>query len=370
MLAVQPVSGPVPLPVRLDSSASHDSDGRIVRRELSVDGAPFEEVEENHQLTLASPGAHQISLRVSDDSGRTALDTKTVTAEPGSAAAVSFQIDLYFPSARVSPRERQAYRTAADRWTEVVVGGLPDKRVRPGQVEQACGSGYNFSGEIDDLLLIADVREIDGPAGVIGMASACLLRPDGFPLVGVIVLDRADVDLLAVSGDLHSVVSHEFGHVLDLSLSGWERRGLLAYDRSDCHDSRPVYFTGAAAANEFAKLGGSGPVPVEDNGVRGTACSHWHEEALRSELMTGYLDKDAKLSRITAAALADMGYQVDQGGTDDYLLPVPGSPRPQAASLPLGERLLAPGGILDEAGDLIPLPAQNPVDLELRLPGR
>jgi hypothetical protein len=363
-LALEPSSGPVPLRVMADSSASHD-DGVIVKREIALGDGRFEEVGERHSLTFYTAGTHQITLRVTDDSGRTASVHGSVTAEPDDWSGSDFRIDVLYPGGRMGPGERQVFEAAARRWAEVVVGDLRDTLVQASHVEQVCG--YSFSGMIDDVLLFADLDDIDGPGGIVGMAGACLLRADGFPLAGVIILDAADVDFMAASGDLPIIVRHELGHVLDLSQGGWQRRGLLSHERPQCYYSRLVRFTGDAAAEEFARLGGGGRVPVEENGVVGTACSHWDEETFRSELMTGYLDRDAALSRITAGALLDMGYLVRLDAADGYTLPSPSALRTQSAGTPVRERLLPPGGVIDEDGEMRPLPYSEPLDVELEL---
>lgn len=370
VITVTPRQGPVPLDVLVDSGASRDLDGEIVLRELAIDDEPFYEIDVTHQLRLVSEGSHRLTLRVTDDDGEIGVAETTVVAGPAGGSVSGFRISVLYPAGRVSTRDKQAFEAAATKWSAVVIGDLPDATVSAGQVQQACGSDYRHSGHIDDLLLFGDVRDLDGPGGVVGMAGACLLRSDGFPLVGIIVLDRADIEFLAASGDLHTVVQHELGHVLDLSMSGWQRRGLLAHDRHDCFDSRTVHFTGGSAAHEFAELGGSGQVPVEDNGVPGTACSHWDEETFHSELMTGYLDRDARLSRITAGALGDMGYRVDLDAADPYSLPSEGELRPQGAGLAITERLLPVGGVLEEDGELRLLPEEVPFDVDLRLPHR
>lgn len=366
-MTVEPARGPVPLDVRIDSGASHDPDGQVVVRELAIDGGPYIEVGAAHSARFTTAGTHRVSLRVTDDSGGSATAEATVIADPGHAATSGFEIDLYYPTGRVGTRERQAFAAAAQRWSELVVGDLVAASVQPSHVEQACGREYSFSGMVDDLLLVGDVKEIDGAGGIVGMAGPCLLRSDGFPLVGLIILDRDDVDFLAASGDLHTVVRHELGHVLDMNLNGWNRRSLLSHDQPGCYDSRLVEFTGSQAAREFARLGGSGSVPVEENGVSGTACSHWDEETFRSELMTGYLDKDARLSRVSAGALADMGYEVELSAADDYLLPPPGTVRTQGAAIRMSEQVLPPGGVVDPAGDFTPLSPEDPQHLELEL---
>lgn len=273
---------------------------------------------------------------------------------PNAVQGGSFDLQVLYPGTQLEARARQAFEDAAQRWSQVVVGDLRDSAVEARYVEQYC-EGYSFSGMVDDILLIADVKELDGPGGIVGMAGACILRANGFPLVGLIVIDSQDIDQLASSGDLETVVLHEMGHVLDMSDSGWQRRGLLVYDRERCMESMTVQFTGSRAMNEYSRLGGYGRVPVENNAVPGTACSHWDYETFQSELMTGYLSSDAKLSRLTIAALADMGYEVDMSAADDYSLD-PGGVRPQSLARPVGERLLQPRVVQGENGEVVPLP--------------
>jgi hypothetical protein len=49
--------------------------------------------------------------------------------------------------------------------------------------------------------------------------------------------------------------------------------------------------------------------------------NHWDEETFDNEIMTPDADTNELLSRITIAALADMGYEVDYSARDDYSPP-------------------------------------------------
>jgi len=59
-------------------------------------------------------------------------------------------------------------------------------------------------------------------------------------------------------------------------------------------------------------------IPVEQDGGSGTAGSHWDEQALINELMTGYINGDTStttvndnyLSKFSVMSLADLGYKV------------------------------------------------------------
>ncbi|CAN0134456.1 unnamed protein product, partial [Phaeothamnion confervicola] len=63
---------------------------------------------------------------------------------------------------------------------------------------------------------------------------------------------------------------------------------------------------------------------IENNYGPGTACSHWDEEQLKGELMTGVAQPESPrmpLSVITIGAMADLGYAVDYGAADPFTLP-------------------------------------------------
>ena len=261
-------------------------------------------------------------------------------------------MQVVYTGSDLAVEEREAFASAVRRWSQVVVGDLDDSFVESRHVKEYC-NGYDYSGQVDDLLLFAGVEDIDGPGAVVGAAGACIVRADGFPLVGLVIIDESDIDSLTSSGDLYTVVLHELGHVLDLSLSGWQRRDLLRFDRAQCLESALVEFTGNRAMAEYSRMGGLGEVPVENNSVPGTACSHWDYETFHSELMTGYLSSDPKLSSLTIGALADMGYEVNMGAADKYSL-ASGMVRPQSLGRPLEEMLLPRPVTLDELGEIVP----------------
>jgi hypothetical protein len=207
-----------------------------------------------------------------------------------------------------------AFAAAADRWTRVVVGELP---------------GVLADGEyIDDLLVLVQGVELDGPGGVVGQAGATLLRPASaegsafLPAKGVMSFDVADLARLAADGTLVDVLTHELGHVLGFGTT-WRHKALISGETS----YNPT-FAGAAAMAEYQALRGGGRprrVPVENTGGPGARCGHWREALFPHELMaratwatgTGGMP----LSRLTVASLADLGYQVDLEAADFYTLP-------------------------------------------------
>src|SRR5690606_11014763 len=161
-------------------------------------------------------------------------------------------------------------------------------------------------------------------------------------------------------------ILHEMGHVLDLNGYVWETAGFLTYNEpGDCLASNVVEFTGPKAVAEWAALGGSGNVPVENNGIAGTACSHWDEETFGHELMTGYVSLGMALSRLTVAALDDLAYQVNYAAADAYP-PPPAAPLLTASVTLLREEILRPLGSIGPDGTMTSFPPMAPYPLDLR----
>lgn len=174
--------------------------------------------------------------------------------------------------------------------------------------------------KIDDLLIEAVGTSIDGPKGILGQAGPTHVRLGSLiPAKGQMEFDRSDLARMEGDGSLQSVIVHEMGHVLGLGTL-WKHKGLLQGSGT----ANPV-FTGKLAMREFGILEGSNkplPVPVENTGGSGTRDGHWRESVFGSELMTGFLDPGKNpLSRLTIAALQDMGYQISFNTADPYALP-------------------------------------------------
>jgi len=230
------------------------------------------------------------------------------------ATTSPFTISVRFVGG-LSDTQMAAFAAAAERWVKVIVGDLPDVRI---------------DGEIvDDVLIMAEGRAIDGEGMVLGQAGPTHLRPAGsgaaalIPAKGVMRFDTADLARMEAAGTLGDVITHEMGHVLGIGTL-WERKGLI----TGAGTANPT-FSGAGAIAEYRKLnGGTGndEVPVENTGGPGTADGHWRERTFGNELMTGFVrSADNPLSRLTVACLADCGYEVDLDAADDYALPTMGA---------------------------------------------
>lgn len=235
-------------------------------------------------------------------------------AAPAAAAPSEFTIVVRFEGG-LTENQKNAFKSAADRWTRAIIGDLPAVVVR---------------GEtIDDLLIIASGVPIDGTSGVLGQAGPTHLRPQSagaaalLPARGIMEFDTADLARMEADGSLGDVITHEMGHVLGVGVI-WEDKALL----QGAGTSNPT-FTGQGAVQEYATLRGatdSVAVPVENSGGPGTRDSHWKDDVFGNELMTGFVRNAGNpLSRMTVASLQDLGYTVDLSAAEPYSLPLPGA---------------------------------------------
>ena len=222
---------------------------------------------------------------------------------PPQPAPGGFQITLSLNG--LSASQQALANQAAGRWERVIIGDLPNVR---------------YQGRtIDDVLVVVRAAAVDGPSGILAQAG-----PGTYlPYVGSVTLDTADLAQMEASGDLLDVLAHEIGHVLGFGTL-WTQQRLLA----GAGTSNPR-FIGARATAEYNALfnAKSGGVPVEAGGGPGTALAHWRESVFRTELMTGWSDAGTSaLSRVTVAAMADMGYQVNLAAAEPFTAPLTRAP--------------------------------------------
>ncbi|MFM7069338.1 MAG: leishmanolysin-related zinc metalloendopeptidase, partial [Actinomycetes bacterium] len=290
-------------------------------------------------VDFRDPGTTVVGLRVSNGASPDVVATTTITV--GAPASEPFDITLLFVGSFNASRTA-AFQNAAARWSQVIHTGLANTPLS--YAAGGCGTdSAAYSGTIDDVLITASVTSIDGPGNVLASAGPCYYRTaNGLALAGSMRFDVADIVNLENSGDLGDVVLHEMGHVLGIgTLNGWSSNQTGAGTLNSA-------FVGNRALGIWQQLGGTGSVPVENNGVSGTTDSHWRESVFDRELMTGYEDAGLDpLSSLTIAALGDFGYGVDLSTADSFLLPAPTVTMPsfRAPSGPTEQLLRPVGGV-------------------------
>ena len=154
--------------------------------------------------------------------------------------------------------------------------------------------------QVDDILITAELTNIDGLYGVLGQAGPTSVRTgSSLPATAQMQFDIVDVNDMGLAV-FSEVVLHEMSHSLGFG-SIWDRLGLVSNGQ----------FTGANANNEYHAMGGAGFIPVEQDGGSGTAGSHWDEETFGNELMTGYINDGMNyFTSMSAASFADLGYHL------------------------------------------------------------
>ncbi len=221
--------------------------------------------------------------------------------------------------------QESTIQDAIDYWDKIIIGDLPD----------ATTTIWENNYPVDDFLVgIAKKTQSDGVGGVLASATPLQFRNSGtqLPVVGQIQYDPADLNSLS-NQDLFQITIHEMAHALGFVPSQQLKdRGLLLDKYGALVDgTEAYYFNGTKAKEEYNKLLGKAPnsyllwgVPLDQEGDK---TIHWEESIFGNEIMTEYFqfNIDNPVSRLTLAAFEDMGYTVDYGYADNYIIPIVGS---------------------------------------------
>lgn len=267
----------------------------------------------------ASSGTSTITAQYVDSSGAVLLSAPyslTVTlpaptpvpAPPPSGSGYQFTL-VFTPG--TDARLVSAAQAAAARWEKIITSSIGSRTVS--LAAQDCGNTTAYSATVKDIVIFVGTQAIDGANGVLAESGPCLISGSNrLPVAAQLIFDTSDLNSL--SAQLPTIAMHEFGHALGIG-SLWNLQNLL--QGSGTSDPR---YTGANGKREYAALGGTlGLVPVENSGGQGTAGGHWREKTFGNELMTGYLNSGSNpLSRLSIAALEDLGYSVSYASADPY----------------------------------------------------
>jgi len=296
-------------------------------------------------------GTGPLQQVVASSLGASATFSASTTPPPASGVT----IDIRYAGPPPSPAVQAALAAGAARWREIVVGDLADivlsgdDYIGPIEVEtDVPGIGTvtcvpRLADQvIDDMVIYADIRPIDGATGanILGFAIPAVARSDFTTIAGCMVFDEENLAQLESLGRLGDLVLHEMAHVIGIGAT-WLDHGLLV---GGCPaGAAEPYFAGASARQAFrasltAPFAGA-IVPVEGNGpcFGGTRDTHWRESVLDNELMTGFIEATGPnpLSAITAASLRDVRYVVNDAAADPFSLLRTGA----AAARAPGQRL-------------------------------
>lgn len=316
------------------------------------------------QTTSAASDANGLITLPSWTLGRTALpQVVRVTAGQASgdiSASVhsDFHIDVRFFGPDMTDAQKALFTNAAARISALVTGDIPDVPLVNFDVGGVCGFPELpvLNETIDDLVIYASVQNIDGPGRILAQAGPCAFRgrSQGYlTTIGVMEFDSADLDRMGANGTLQDVITHEMLHVLGIGTL-WDAQGLTQNEGTPT-----VSYQGVAGKKGCLDDGGlstcSSGVPVENNGIPGTADSHWRESIFQSELMTGYVNAGGMpLSAITAGSLQDMGYTVNMLAVDPFRVPVtPSSSNTIPGDMGWERPLPGPGAVVSPTGNAV-----------------
>jgi hypothetical protein len=288
-----------------------------------------------------------------------------LSADISATVATAYHIDVRFFGPEMSDAQKALFNNAAARLSAIVTGDVPDLRLTNVDLSNVCGiAGLPTLNEtIDDIVIYASVQHIDGPSRILAQSGPCILRNQGagyLTAAGVMAFDDADIDASDAQGLLQGVITHEMLHVLGVGTL-WSLKGLL-----QAPGTAAVTYLGAAGRQGCVDDGGGfvcgSGVPVENNGVEGTADAHWRESVFQSELMTGYVNFGGMpLSAITVGSLADMGYVVDPFAADPFQVPGAGT---TTSAIPTGarawERPLPARGVVVEPNGTVTVGSTRP----------
>jgi hypothetical protein len=298
--------------------------------------------------------------------GRTALPqivhassaSSSLSADVSAVVQSNFHIDVRFIGSGMTDDQKALFTNAAARISAVIVGAIPDVTYSDLSVSNACGiTGLPILNEtIQSLVIFASVQAIDGPGGILAASGPCVLRNGGgFPSVGAMFFDAEDLAGLASRGILQDVMTHEMLHSVGFGTI-WDKKGMLVGAGT----------VNSAFVGSQARLGcivDGGPticaisVPVENDGIPGTADAHWRESLFGSELMTGFVNNGGMpLSAITVGSLADLGYTVNPLAADPFVVPTPAQHNAVPSTATPWERRIQPRVVPESA----PPPVRNP----------
>ena len=303
-----------------------------------------------------TPAAWRLGLKKRIVTGRAVLASNPAVSTALRAEFQSdYQIEVRF-SGTASDAIRLAFDRAADRIAGVITGDVADQFIANFDPARCGGPAGVITETIDDVVIYADVSDIDGPGKVLGRAGPCVTRSTSrHTVVGLMQFDVADAQNLVNSGRFEAVVMHEMLHVVGVG-SLWRAKNLLEGDVAV--DPRFVGARGTEGCLTigFATACGIGSVPVENTGGSGTAGSHWRESVFDAELMTGFAEATAAmpLSALTVGSLEDFGYVTNPGAADPFtvaalarVVPIPRPTDPPELDVVLAPRLdVTPAGWL------------------------
>jgi len=268
------------------------------------------------------------------------LQSISLAGTVSATVATSYALEVRYFGGDPAPSVRTAFDNAAARIRGAITGTLglvPFTNVDLNAGNTNCGVPVVLNEQVRDVLIFAQIHPIDGVGKILGSAGPCLVRSvSRLTIIGVMNFDSDDLNNLAVSGRLESVILHEMLHVVGVGTL-WDEKTPSLITGAGTGEPR---FAGSATATACSTAGGttlcSGGVAVENCvGIptcgAGTRDSHWREgtttiPGFNAELMTGFVEGTGVFmpySDMTIQSLGDLGYTINSLAADAYSVPGP-----------------------------------------------
>ena len=234
------------------------------------------------------------------------LTSYTTGQNNGVPDTAEYNVEIVFKGGLWTTALQDAFKVAADKIASWIIGDVPSAMVVIDGVKT----------KVDDIRINAELQDIDGLYGILGMAGPTAQRADSaLPAAARMLFDIADASSLLADGYWDEVVLHEMLHSVGFGCI-WDAKGLVQQV-----SATEAWYTGANgnAAYRAALAAAGTPDPaariaVETDGGPGTALSHWDEATFGTELMTGWLNTgpgvEDPLTTMSIASLADLGYKI------------------------------------------------------------
>eukprot|EP00300_Choanocystis_sp_HF-7_P026952 c315_g1_i1.p1 GENE.c315_g1_i1~~c315_g1_i1.p1 ORF type:complete len:378 (-),score=35.24 c315_g1_i1:72-1205(-) len=240
--------------------------------------------------------------------------TPAPTTSSGGVDTSKYNIEIVYVGSMTTP-VKDAFVRAQAKWESIIKNDIPNTYTYKKGTK--CWESFTVLSQdkiVDDLMIFAQVTNIDGVNGILGSAGPCITTntPQLYSRVGLMQFDSADMQGMVNDGTIDAVILHEMGHVIGIGTL-WEDYRVAGAPNK--------YYTGAGGIEGQSKIQGTGKPIVEQQGGSGTAYGHWDEETYDNELMTGYAGGNEKMSLLTVLSLKDMGFTVDETKADAFTIP-------------------------------------------------
>ena len=319
--------------------------GTIVRIEGSDYFSSNNDDYDSAQVDLGLVASAHIYVRVSGpESGATATryDVAVWLIDPNESDT-SFDIELRYLGTTPTAAQRQIIRAAADEWESIITSGLPLHIIANSTWECEDDDPSTFGDYVDDIRIDIRLERLDGLSGTLASAGPCYRRPGGLPYIGDVTLDTSDLGRFGTTF-LRRLVVHEMAHALGFGTSDqWD--GLAAGTRpKEYLEDIPPGATTLPDTHFVWTRQPSAPSTSCSTAPPMTGKPRCRWRTTRRQYGSGGLDghwretvfdkrTDDRLhfhqlqhvreprSKVTIAALADLGYSVDYTEADSYTLP-------------------------------------------------